>query len=111
MSYGRRAKRIKLDSSAEVEPGGAEFFGLPEELIVRILSFLRVHELCRCALVCSQWRRFSHADSLWQRYSLRCFRLFFNASQDGTDLSLVRRFLVGGILCRFDIKRSAALKH
>eukprot|EP00116_Pleurobrachia_bachei_P004740 sb/3465002/ len=42
-----------------------------EELTLKIFSYLKIEDLCRCSLVCSYWRRLSYDKSLWKKINLR----------------------------------------
>lgn len=47
---------------------------LPEELILKIFSFLDILSLCRCATVCKYWNKLALDPDNWQNISLFVYR-------------------------------------
>lgn len=44
---------------------------LPDKLVIKIFSYLKLRELCKLALVCKKWRHLAYEGKLWSRVSLR----------------------------------------
>lgn len=60
-----------VEQSTSLEQETEPFGILPEELILKIFSFLPLQELCKTvALVCKLWLYYSRCPLLWQRLSL-----------------------------------------
>lgn len=43
---------------------------LPDELLLKILSYLDKRDLCRCSKVSKKWNRLTYSDTLWFEFSL-----------------------------------------
>ena len=43
-----------------------EILSLPDELLLRIFSYLKVKDLCTCSLVSKKFRDISEDDTLWK---------------------------------------------
>ncbi|XP_003368243.1 F-box/LRR-repeat protein 2 [Trichinella spiralis] len=78
--FGRRKlwlknfKTINLHSSAPLNEEGLMNRKLPEELILRIFSYLDIVSLCRCAQVCRTWNILALDGSNWQNVDLFQFQ-------------------------------------
>jgi len=62
-------------------PSHPTFFSfelLPEELVLHILSFLSLQELCTLSLVAKKWHRLTEDDYLWSGYVVFEFALISN---------------------------------
>ena len=46
------------------------FDELPEEILLKILKYLNVKELCRCAKVCTRFWKLSHDEYFWRKINL-----------------------------------------
>lgn len=57
---------------------------LPRELLLRILSYLDVVALCRCAQVCRYWNILALDGSNWQRINLFDFQTDVEVSEKGS---------------------------
>ena len=44
--------------------------GLPEEILIQILSHLGVRDLCEAALVCRLWRETVNSPCLWRKANI-----------------------------------------
>ncbi|CAN9504672.1 unnamed protein product [Ophioblennius macclurei] len=61
---GRRSRRKK-------EPGtGLSWDHLPDELLLRVLMYLRLQDLVRVSVVCMRWRRLAFDKCLWSSVDL-----------------------------------------
>eukprot|EP01116_Phalansterium_solitarium_P001274 TRINITY_DN11067_c0_g1_i1.p1 TRINITY_DN11067_c0_g1~~TRINITY_DN11067_c0_g1_i1.p1 ORF type:complete len:332 (-),score=97.52 TRINITY_DN11067_c0_g1_i1:13-1008(-) len=47
---------------------------LPDEIMLRVFSFMSIHDLARASSVCKQWQRVSRDEDLWADFCLRDFR-------------------------------------
>ncbi|XP_003378350.1 F-box/LRR-repeat protein 2 [Trichinella spiralis] len=65
---------INLHSSAPLNEEGLMNRKLPEELILRIFSYLDIVSLCRCAQVCRTWNILALDGSNWQNVDLFQFQ-------------------------------------
>ncbi|XP_028412722.1 uncharacterized protein LOC114535636 [Dendronephthya gigantea] len=44
------------------------FLSLPNEVLVKIFSYLEIHDVMYLSLVCKRWNSVSSADSLWEKF-------------------------------------------
>lgn len=63
-----------------------EMSSLPREAAVRILSYLEVDDLARCAQVCRNWKMLTQSSMLWAKLDL-------HATNDYLDDPLATRFI------------------
>ncbi|KRX18259.1 F-box/LRR-repeat protein 2 [Trichinella nelsoni] len=73
-------RQINLHSSAPLNEEGLMNRKLPEELILRIFSYLDIVSLCRCAQVCRTWNILALDGSNWQNVDLFQFQKDIKAS-------------------------------
>ncbi|KRZ15298.1 F-box/LRR-repeat protein 2 [Trichinella pseudospiralis] len=73
-------RQINLHSSAPLNEEGLVNRKLPEELILRIFSYLDIVSLCRCAQVCRTWNILALDGSNWQNVDLFQFQKDIKAS-------------------------------
>ena len=43
---------------------------LPDELLVKVFSYLDKRDLCKCSQVCKRWNTLSYSNSFWSEFSL-----------------------------------------
>ena len=43
---------------------------LPEEILLKIFTYLNVKDICRCAKVCKRFGKLSHDESIWRKINL-----------------------------------------
>ncbi|KAL4230606.1 hypothetical protein ACF0H5_010983 [Mactra antiquata] len=82
--------------------GSSIFDMLPEELIVKIFSFLTTEELClHAAPVCRKWRSISHDHSLWKSldFSVNPLLSSLNFLWVIRRAPLLQRLIVSGRAC------------
>jgi F-box-like len=73
--------------------------GLPDEVLVRIFSFLPKAALANCARTCKRLYNISFDESLWKRADLgEYFKLFFpgNGEIKNLDLSALLNYTEQG---------------
>lgn len=63
-----------------------EMSSLPREAAVRILSYLEVDDLARCAQVCRNWKMLTQSSMLWAKLDL-------HQTNDYLDDQLATRFI------------------
>ncbi len=64
------------------------FKDIPDELIIRIMSFLRVNEICTCQLINKRFSRISLDNSLWREKFISCTGYF----RDSGELSVKEQY-------------------
>ena len=77
---------IKGQSIATMDPD--RFSELPDELILKIFSYLAHSELAKCLRVCQKWHRLANDDSLWYEVEISSYIL---PCGSGSVLSAIAR--------------------
>ena len=68
---------------------------LPDELVVKIFTYLDKRDLCKCSQVCKRWNSLSYSDSLWFEFSLTKIKNWCASSLisiENTSFLIERRF-------------------
>lgn len=62
-----KTKSLLIERRSEIETMDSL---LPDEIVLKIFSYLDKRELCKCACVSRRWNALSYADELWHEFSL-----------------------------------------
>ena len=70
---GKNKKKKQLwfiPKQEKIEPGESRFQTMPKKIILKILSYLSIKDLGRCAQVSKIFSSFAYDQSLWQKISI-----------------------------------------
>nr|XP_046213328.1 F-box only protein 11-like isoform X2 [Oncorhynchus gorbuscha] len=74
--FGHRAKRARVSGKSQDLPAPAEHYleeKLPDEVVLKIFSYLLEQDLCRAACVCKRFSELANDPILWKRLYMDVF--------------------------------------